>query len=100
MLTGQWSWYESDCALNRQHLLSILLPLLANPPGCTTTPAARACKNDAVKFCNVTWFFGYKAGQVISCLREFKNQVGKNCKKELFKAQKNVGGAVKVAAVT
>ena len=59
--------------------------LLHRPP-----PAARACKNDAIKFCNVTWFFGYKAGQVISCLREFKNQVDKKCKKELFKAQKNV----------
>jgi len=52
-------------------------------------PLAKSCKNDAIKFCNVTWFFGYKAGQVISCLREFKNQVDKKCKKELFKAQKN-----------
>lgn len=31
--------------------------------------AAKACKIDADKYCNVTWFFGYKAGQVIACLR-------------------------------
>jgi len=55
--------------------------------------AAKNCKSDAIKFCNVTWFFGYKAGQVISCLREFKNQVDKKCKKELFKAQENVSVA-------
>eukprot|EP00197_Chlamydomonas_leiostraca_P010927 CAMPEP_0202884756 /NCGR_PEP_ID=MMETSP1391-20130828/41312_1 /ASSEMBLY_ACC=CAM_ASM_000867 /TAXON_ID=1034604 /ORGANISM="Chlamydomonas leiostraca, Strain SAG 11-49" /LENGTH=982 /DNA_ID=CAMNT_0049567983 /DNA_START=167 /DNA_END=3115 /DNA_ORIENTATION=+ len=50
-------------------------------------PLARACKMDADKFCNVTWFFGYKAGQIISCLRDVKNQVSKNCKVQLFKVQ-------------
>ena len=32
-------------------------------------PAAKACKVDAEKRCNVTWFFGHKAGAVIACLR-------------------------------
>ncbi len=31
--------------------------------------AAKACKVDAEKLCNVTWMFGYKTGQVIACLR-------------------------------
>lgn len=31
--------------------------------------AAKACKVDAEKHCDITWFFGYKAGNVISCLR-------------------------------
>mmetsp|Transcript_34914 Transcript_34914/g.77608 ORF Transcript_34914/g.77608 Transcript_34914/m.77608 type:complete len:994 (-) Transcript_34914:752-3733(-) len=48
-------------------------------------PLAKACKLDADKFCNVTWFFGYKSGQVISCLRDVKNQVSKSCKVQLFK---------------
>jgi hypothetical protein len=33
-----------------------------------TASAAKACKTDAEKNCDVTWFFGYKAGNVISCL--------------------------------
>eukprot|EP00798_Chlamydomonas_sp_ICE-L_P023599 gene23599-9127_t len=38
-------------------------------------PLAKACKVDAEKNCNVTWMFGYKAGQVIFCLRDvFKVQ--------------------------
>lgn len=47
---------------------------------------------DADKFCNVTWFFGYKSGQVISCLRDVKNQVTKKCKDQLFKIQMDVSG--------
>ncbi|GLI58992.1 hypothetical protein VaNZ11_000814 [Volvox africanus] len=46
---------------------------------------AKACKADADKFCNVTWFFGYKSGQVIACLRDVKAQVSKSCKQQLFK---------------
>ncbi|GIL97843.1 hypothetical protein Vretimale_3387, partial [Volvox reticuliferus] len=48
-------------------------------------PLAKACKADADKFCNVTWFFGYKSGQVIACLRDVKTQVSKPCKQQLFK---------------
>ncbi|KAG2452551.1 hypothetical protein HYH02_002788 [Chlamydomonas schloesseri] len=48
-------------------------------------PLAKACKIDADKFCNVTWFFGYKSGQVIACLRDVKSQVSKPCKQQLFK---------------
>jgi Golgi apparatus protein 1 len=33
----------------------------------------------------VTWFFGYKQGQVIACLRDVKAQVSKPCALELFK---------------
>jgi Golgi apparatus protein 1 len=45
---------------------------------------------DADKLCNVTWFFGYKSGQVISCLRDMKTQVSKNCKQQLFKVMLEV----------
>ncbi|KAG1656262.1 hypothetical protein FOA52_011910 [Chlamydomonas sp. UWO 241] len=50
-------------------------------------PLAKACKADAIKFCNVTWFFGYKAGQVVSCLRDVKAQLTKKCQAEVFKTQ-------------
>ena len=53
-------------------------------------PAAKACKIDADKFCNVTWFFGYKSGQVIACLRDVKSQVSKPCKQQLFKVMLEV----------
>jgi len=52
-------------------------------------PLAKACKIDAETKCNVTWFFGYKAGQVIACLRDVKERVAPACKKELFKVQKD-----------
>ena len=52
--------------------------------------AAKACKIDAEKFCNVTWFFGYKSGQIVSCLRDVKNQVSKNCRVQIFKVQMDV----------
>lgn len=52
--------------------------------------AAKACKVDADKHCNVTWFFGYKAGQVIACLRDVKSQVSKPCKQQLFKVMLEV----------
>lgn len=48
-------------------------------------PLAKACKVDAEKLCNVTWFFGYKSGQVIACLRDYRLQVNKNCRKQLLK---------------
>ena len=32
-------------------------------------PLAKACKVDAEKFCNNTWFFGHAEGKVVSCLR-------------------------------
>lgn len=35
-------------------------------------------------------FFGYKAGQVISCLRDVKAQVSKGCKQQLFKVMMDV----------
>jgi len=50
-------------------------------------PLAKACKVDADKFCNVTWFFGYKAGQVISCLRDVKDRLAPACSKQVFKVQ-------------
>eukprot|EP00798_Chlamydomonas_sp_ICE-L_P016764 gene16764-23039_t len=46
---------------------------------------AKQCKEDADKFCNVTWFFGYKQGQVLSCLRDVKEKVKKKCKNQIFK---------------
>ena len=67
---------------------------------------------DADKFCNVTWFFGYKSGQVIACLRcvcaaskprcgcahaelaaaacsirDVKDRLAPGCKREVFKVQ-------------
>lgn len=48
---------------------------------------------DADKFCNVTWFFGYKAGQVIACLRDVRAQVSRPCKQELFKVMLAVSSA-------
>ncbi|GAX78146.1 hypothetical protein CEUSTIGMA_g5588.t1 [Chlamydomonas eustigma] len=52
-------------------------------------PLAKACKVDAEKSCNVTWFFGYKSGQVIACLRDIKSSLAPSCQKELFKVQKD-----------
>ncbi|GFH23194.1 uncharacterized protein HaLaN_20773, partial [Haematococcus lacustris] len=48
-------------------------------------PLARACKVDADKFCNVTWFFGWKQGQIISCLKDVQKQLSKPCKVQVFK---------------
>lgn len=48
---------------------------------------AKACKVDAEKLCNNTWLFGYKAGQVIGCLKDAKERVAPACKKQLFKVQ-------------
>jgi hypothetical protein len=79
-----------------------LLPCLTLLWPCTLSfhgPAAKACKVDADKFCNVTWFFGYKAGQIISCLRDVKNQVTKNCKAQLFKVQLDVSVCVCVREI-
>ncbi|PNH09949.1 Golgi apparatus protein 1 [Tetrabaena socialis] len=50
-------------------------------------PLAKACKVDAEKHCNITWFFGYKSGQIISCLREIKEQLAPACGKQIFKLQ-------------
>jgi len=47
-------------------------------------PLARACKTDAQKHCDVTWFFGYKAGNIISCLSEIKDKLSPACGKEIF----------------
>eukprot|EP00798_Chlamydomonas_sp_ICE-L_P015210 gene15210-21287_t len=58
-------------------------------------PLAKACKADADEFCNVTWFFGYKVGQVISCLRDVKEQVCKPCQKELFLVQKDAANDIR-----
>lgn len=55
---------------------------------------------DAEKFCNVTWFFGYKAGQVTSCLRDVKGQVSKGCKAELFKVMKDVSRRMRAGQCT
>ncbi|KAG1660746.1 hypothetical protein FOA52_010620 [Chlamydomonas sp. UWO 241] len=52
-------------------------------------PLARACKADADKFCNVTWFFGYKAGQVTGCLRDVIDDLSVKCKKQVFQTQKD-----------
>jgi Golgi apparatus protein 1 len=49
--------------------------------------AAKACKKDAEAHCNVTWFFGYKNGSIISCLRDVKDKLSPACKKEVFKVQ-------------
>lgn len=51
-------------------------------------PLARACKVDAEKHCNITWFFGYKSGQIIACLREIKDQLAPACGKEIYKLQR------------
>ncbi|KAG2445817.1 hypothetical protein HXX76_000421 [Chlamydomonas incerta] len=50
-------------------------------------PLAKACKIDADKHCNITWFFGYKSGQIISCLREVKELLAPACAKQIFKLQ-------------
>lgn len=50
-------------------------------------PLAKACKIDAEKFCNVSWFFGYKTGQVISCLRDIKDRLAPACQRLVFRVQ-------------
>ncbi|GIL70396.1 hypothetical protein Vretimale_3583 [Volvox reticuliferus] len=50
-------------------------------------PLAKACKVDAEKHCNITWFFGYKSGQIISCLRVAKDVLAPACAKQIFKLQ-------------
>ena len=62
------------CCFHRLRLHLLFLPpsiraALPSFPPPTHATAAKACKVDADKSCNVTWFFGYKAGQVIACLR-------------------------------
>ncbi|KAG1658887.1 hypothetical protein FOA52_000675 [Chlamydomonas sp. UWO 241] len=52
-------------------------------------PLAKACKVDAEQRCNVTWFFGWQSGQVISCLREAREDVAPACKRELWKVQQD-----------
>ncbi|KAL6765625.1 hypothetical protein V8C86DRAFT_2455787 [Haematococcus lacustris] len=52
-------------------------------------PLARACKVDAEQHCNITWFFGYRAGQVITCLRDVKDLLAPACKRQVFAIQKD-----------
>ena len=83
--------------------ISALRHLTLQSPTTRPRPAAKACKDDADKFCNVTWFFGYKSGQVIACLRDVKDKVAKPCKAQLFKVMLDVsalgqwGGGAAVA---
>eukprot|EP00798_Chlamydomonas_sp_ICE-L_P010489 gene10489-8455_t len=56
---------------------------------------AKQCKDDAEKFCNVTWFFGYKQGQIISCLRDVKDQVKKKCKNQIFKVMMDAASDIR-----
>ncbi|KAL6765630.1 hypothetical protein V8C86DRAFT_2455912 [Haematococcus lacustris] len=52
-------------------------------------PLARACKVDVEQHCNITWFFGYRAGQVIACLRDVKDLLAPACKRQVFAIQKD-----------
>ncbi|KAJ9517943.1 hypothetical protein QJQ45_004245 [Haematococcus lacustris] len=52
-------------------------------------PLARACKVDVEQHCNITWFFGYRAGQVITCLRDVKDLLAPACKRQVFAIQKD-----------
>ncbi|KAJ9518654.1 hypothetical protein QJQ45_018663 [Haematococcus lacustris] len=52
-------------------------------------PLARACKVDAEQHCNITWFFGFRAGQVITCLRDVKDLLAPACKRQVFAIQKD-----------
>lgn len=50
-------------------------------------PLAKACKSDAEKYCNATWYFGNEAGHIIACLRDIRDKLKPVCKKEVFKVQ-------------
>jgi hypothetical protein len=58
-------------SLISHHQSTALMPSLRRPsaPPHLSPRAAKACKEDAEKFCNNTWFFGPTEGRVISCLR-------------------------------
>lgn len=47
----------------------------------------------------MTWFFGYKSGQVTSCLRDVKAQVSKPCKAQLAKIMMDVGARPRLHGV-
>eukprot|EP00878_Enallax_costatus_P015261 GHUV01015979.1.p1 GENE.GHUV01015979.1~~GHUV01015979.1.p1 ORF type:complete len:801 (+),score=251.73 GHUV01015979.1:135-2405(+) len=51
------------------------------------TPLAKACADDANKYCNMTWFSGYRNGSVIACLRDIRDKLKPECKKQVFKVQ-------------
>ncbi|GBF91163.1 2-C-methyl-D-erythritol 2,4-cyclodiphosphate synthase [Raphidocelis subcapitata] len=51
-------------------------------------PLAKACKEDALRHCNKTWFFGAGEGQIIACLIETKDAVSPDCRGQVFKAQR------------
>jgi hypothetical protein len=55
---------ESWCRFFTHALAAPAAPI---PSRCR--PAAKACKGDAVKHCNNTWFFGHTQGRVIACLK-------------------------------
>ncbi|KIY94078.1 hypothetical protein MNEG_13882 [Monoraphidium neglectum] len=56
-------------------------------------PLARACAADAVKHCNVTWFFGYRNGSVISCLKTAKAKLTPDCRKHVSCLAAGAAGA-------
>lgn len=80
-------WLPCACQFMLTFFIAVhCLPRTSAPP----PPTAKACKVEADKLCNVSWFFGYKSGQVISCLRDTKAQVSKSCKKQVFKVMLDV----------
>jgi Golgi apparatus protein 1 len=59
---------------------------------------AMACKVDAEANCNVTWLLGYKAGQVITCLKEIKEKLAPACKREISKLQADTAEDIRADA--
>lgn len=63
-----------------------------SPAALTLSPAAictaaTACAEDAKAHCNTTFFFGYKNGTIIACLRDIKDKLKPACREQVFKAQ-------------
>lgn len=58
------SQQQQPCAVVQSRARVADLSIL-HPP----RPAAKACKVDAEKNCNNTWFFGHSEGRVIACLK-------------------------------
>jgi Golgi apparatus protein 1 len=47
--------------------------------------AARACKADADKHCNVSTYNGFRNGTIIGCLRDIREKLTGKCAKEIFR---------------
>ncbi|GBF91963.1 hypothetical protein Rsub_04687 [Raphidocelis subcapitata] len=50
-------------------------------------PLARACAADVKAHCNSTWFFGYREGSLVSCLKMAKDKLKPECRNQVHRSQ-------------